>query len=132
VIERCSWRGPLALAAFAYIAALALVGCSAQSKTMREADTITKAVYANDYNGVTADMNSSLVSSVTRGEVGDLSDRMHKLGDYAGLTQITADDGAKKYTYIAKFSRGAMMVELRLDSDGKVAAYRVVPQQIPQ
>ena len=89
-------------------------------------------MYANDYNAVTADMNSALVASVTRGEVGDLSDRMHKLGDYGGLTQATADDSAKKYTYIAKFTKGAMIVELRLDSDGKVAAYRVVPQQIPQ
>lgn len=89
-------------------------------------------MYANDYAAVTADMDATLVPTVTRGEVGDLSDRMHKLGDYGGLTQLTGDDASKKYTYIAKFSKGSMMVEMRLDPDGKIAAYRVVPQQIPQ
>lgn len=93
---------------------------------------MTKAVYDNDYNGVTANMDSALAPTVSRGEVGDLSDRMHKLGDYSGLTQVTADTNAQKYTYVAKFSKGAMIVELRMDPDGKVAAYRIVPQQLPQ
>jgi hypothetical protein len=119
------------MALAACLVALALAACSTASKTQQLADSVTKAVYNNDYSAVVADMDAQLTPSVTRSEVGDLSDRMHKLGDYSGLTQITSDDVGKKYSYIAKFSKGAMIVEIRLDSDGKIAAYRVIPQQLP-
>ena len=113
----------------------ALVACSAGAggnKNTQLADGITRAVYNNDYAGVTQNFDSTLAGQVTRSEVGDLSDRMHKLGDYSGLTEATSNDSSHKYTYLAKFSKGALMVEMRLDSDGKVAAYRVVPQQFIQ
>jgi len=119
----------------AALALLALVACSGgagANKNTQLADGITRAVYDNNYSGVTQNFDSGLAGQVTRSEVGDLSDRMHKLGDYTGLTEANSDDAAHKYTYLAKFSKGALMIEMRLDTGGKVAAYRVVPQQFIQ
>jgi len=113
--------------------AMLAVGCAmGASKTQQLADSVTSGAYNNDVSAVTQNMDDALAGTVTRREVGDLSDRMHALGDYKGLTEVTSDDNARKYTYLARFTKGAMMVEMRLDSDGKIAAYRLVPQQLVQ
>jgi 6-phosphogluconolactonase (cycloisomerase 2 family) len=62
---------------------------------------------------------------VTRSEVGILSDQMHKYGDYKGLTYVSTDPAKNEYTYRANFTKGSMNVVVKLDADGKVAAYRV-------
>jgi hypothetical protein len=111
--------------------ALALAACggnnagSAQSAT----DSTTKAVYNDDVNGVTQNFDDTLKTQVTRSEVGILSDQMHRLGDYHGLTFVGSDPNKNEYTYRAGFTKGNMNVVVRLDPDGRFAAYRVFAPQ---
>lgn len=108
--------------------AVALCACASPSaKATSAADTITKSVLANDANGVRNAMDAQQQADVTRASVGTLSDVMHKLGDYRGLTLTKSDTGKNVFTFRADFSKGAMVVEVRMDPDGKVAAYRATP-----
>lgn len=113
------------------VSAIALAGCSggpasANGGTAQAAaDSTTKAVFNNDIDGVTSNMDDSLKNQVTRAQVGTLSDEMHKLGDYKGVTFVTSDPNKSEYTYRADFTGGSSNVVVRLDSDGKLSAYRV-------
>ena len=118
--------GPLLALAIATLAA-----CSASAgggAAQSSAESVTKAVYANDMTGVTPNFDSALQTQVSRAEVGALSDKMHALGDYKGLSFVSSDPTKSEYTYRADFERGTMNVVIRLDPDGKLAAYRIFPQ----
>jgi len=65
---------------------------------------------------------------VTPQEVSSLVSRMQAFGDLQAFTPHDADATARRYRYDARFARGTLLVELRLDADGKVAAYRVLPE----
>ena len=114
-----------------FVTAIALAGCSggpasANGGTAQSAaDATTKAVFNNDIDGVTSNMDDSLKNQVTRAQVGTLSDEMHKLGDYKGLTFVNSDPNKSEYTYRADFTSGSSNIVVRLDSDGKLSAYRV-------
>jgi hypothetical protein len=115
--------------ALALLGLIALAGCSnpagaAQSTT----DSVTKSVYSNDVAGVNSNFDATLQSQVNRAQVGALSDKMHALGDYKGLTFVSSDASKNEYTYRADFDHGMMNVVVRLDTDGKLSAYRVFPQ----
>lgn len=108
-----------------------LAACSthaAGGAAQQEADRITRAVYDNDVDSATQNFDDAIKPQVTRTEVGIMSDQMHKLGDYKGLTHISDDATRNSYTYRGDFTNGSMNVVIRLDTDGKVAAYRVYPQ----
>jgi hypothetical protein len=117
----------------AALAAL-LTGCSAGSasdRALKLADDATKAVYNDDMAGLTANMNAALVPTVTRAQLGDLADKMHAMGNYGGLTPSGSDTLKSEYDFKAKFDKGTWTVMLRLDGDGKIAAYRVAPMSPP-
>ncbi len=106
--------------------------CASHSNDPRQlADRITRAVYANDFDTTVADFDDATRKSVTRSGVGDLSDKMHALGNYESLGQRRAEPDTGKYAYDAHFSNGTMLVELRVDPSGKVGAYRVSPENPP-
>jgi len=114
----------------ALFAALALAACGSNSPgggAQAAADSTTKAVYNDDPATVTQNFDDALKNQVTRSEVGILSDQMHKMGDYQGLTFVGSDPNKNEYTYRAGFTKGSMNVTVRLDPDGKFAAYRVFP-----
>ncbi len=94
------------------------------------AEKITRAVYADDYDSTTADFDAGTKGDVTRTELGAISDRMHVLGTLQTFSQRSADAAAGKFQYDANFEKGAMLVEIRFDPDGKVAAYRVAPESM--
>jgi len=100
-------------------------GGNSGGAAQNSADTTTKAVYNDDLGGVTQNFDDTLKTQVTRSEVGILSDQMHKLGDYQGLTFVSSDPNKSEYTYRAGFTKGTMNVVVRLDPDGKLSAYRV-------
>jgi hypothetical protein len=104
-------------------------GAGGTGQAQNSADTTTKAVYADDVDGVTQNFDDSLKTQVTRSQVGILSDKMHSLGDYQGLTYVGSDPVKNEYTYRANFTKGAMNVVLKLDPDGKIAAYRVLAKE---
>jgi len=116
----------------AAIAMLALCACGGGSAAggnseTKLADQVTRAVYDNDISGVTQNFSADLTPQVTRASVGVLSDKMHDLGTYQGLTETAMDIPSRRYTFDAKFDKGDMTVGMRLDANGKILAYRVVP-----
>lgn len=106
---------------------LGLAACAGNGtgQAQSAAESTTKAVYSDDADAVTQNFDDNLKTQVTRSEVGILSDQMHKLGDYKGLTYVSNDPAKNEYTYRADFTKGSMNVVLKLDADGKIAAYRV-------
>jgi hypothetical protein len=116
-------------AAAALSLAAALSGCAgtSTSKPSALADSITRAVYNDDYDATTASFDATTKAQVTRAQIGDLSDKMHALGTYQGLTETSADVDRGVYEYDLRFTSGHMTAKLRLDPSGKVGAYRVVP-----
>lgn len=111
--------------------ALALAGCASASADtpIDVADQVTKAVYSDDINGTVAHFDDGLRSQVKTTDVDQLSRVMHDMGSLKKLSTVNADNLNRRYDYQASFDRGAMLVQLRLDPDGRVAAYRVTPVQ---
>ena|ERR1700730_970507 len=105
-------------------ALVVLAGCA--SSETKVADTTTRAVYDNNIDEVTQHFTPDLAKQVSRAQLGQLSDLMHARGDYKGLTETgTEPDGA--YDFRADFSRGSLLVKVKLDPDGKISGYRVIP-----
>lgn len=115
----------------ALVALVALAACNTQASpgaAQGTTDTVTKAVYDDDVDAVQSHFDTTLQSQVSRGDVGTLSDKMHALGAYKGLTYLSDDPAKTEFTYRADFEKGSMNVVVRVDKDGKLAAYRVFPQ----
>lgn len=119
-------RGNAVFVSAGLVLALTACGGGAAASAQSSADSVTKAVYNDDINGATQNFDDNLKSQVTRSELGILSDKMHSLGDYHGLTYVSTDESKSEYTYRANFSKGWMNVVLRLDPSGKIAAYRAM------
>jgi len=115
------------IGAVALAAALAACASNGNAAATNTADSITKSVIANDADSVRNAMDAQQQPQVTRASVGALSDVMHKLGDYKGLTLLSSDAAQSEFTYRADFASGSMNVVLKLDPDGKAAAYRATP-----
>ncbi|HEV3089641.1 MAG TPA: hypothetical protein VGX96_20735 [Candidatus Elarobacter sp.] len=117
----------VALAAVAF--ALAASAC-AQNRVDPQvlADQTTRSVYDADFNGTTSHFDDAAKAQVTRASLGELSDKMRALGAYHGLKQNSAEPDTGRYVYEAAFDKGTMLIELRLDPNQQIAAYRIVPQ----
>ncbi|MDE2481421.1 MAG: hypothetical protein KGN02_04450 [bacterium] len=116
------------LGALALVALLPAACSGAQAgggSAQATADGVTKAVYADDIDGVTSSFDDGLKSQVSRAEVGALSDKMHALGAYKGLTFMSTDPAKSEFDYRADFDKGSMNVVIRMDTDGKLSAYRI-------
>jgi len=116
-----------ALAAATLAVALSACGGGGNGAAQSTADTITKAVIANDVATVQDNLDDGLKPTVTKTSVAALSDAMQKLGDYKGLTLLSSDATKNEYTYRADFASGTMNVVIKLDPDGKAGAYKAIP-----
>lgn len=116
----------------AVVALIALAAChggaASAGSAQTTADSATKAVYDDDVSSLNGTFDTQLQSQVSRAEVGALSDKMHALGTYKGLTYLSDDPTKSEFTYRADFDKGSMNVVVRIDGNGKLAAYRVFPQ----
>lgn len=92
------------------------------------ADATTRGVYDADLDRTTASFDDALKGQVTRASIGTLSDQMHAMGAYKGLKAVSSDPDKGRYDYTASFDKGTMMVQVRIDPDDKIGAYRVEPQ----
>jgi len=92
------------------------------------ADATTRAVYDADLDRTTAQFDDALKGQVTRASIGTLSDQMHALGAYQGLKAVSSDPDKGRYDFTATFEKGTMMVQMRIDPDDKIGAFRVEPQ----
>jgi hypothetical protein len=109
---------------------LAVAGCaSSQDTPIDTADQVTRAVYTDDLNGTVMHFDDGLRAQVKTQDVDQLSQTMHGLGSYKKLSTVNSDALNRRYDYQASFDRGQMLVQLRFDPDGRVAAYRVTPVQ---
>lgn len=117
----------------ALLACAMLTACGGQagSNPQKIADDMTRSVYADDTAALAAHFDDKTKVTVTRSDVGALSDKMHQLGDLQSLVQHAAKPDEGRYTYDATFSHGSMLIELRVDPSGSVGAYRVIPQAPP-
>jgi predicted small lipoprotein YifL len=106
--------------------AVSIAGCSHDGPQML-AEATTRAAYANDLNGTVAHFDPALKAQVTRATVGELSDALNALGTLHGFTAVGSTPAQGRYDYQASFERGRMLVQLRLDPDQQIAAYRVTP-----
>lgn len=116
-----------ALAAATIAVALSACGGGGNGAAQSTADTITKAVIANDVATVQNNLDDGLKPTVTKTSVAALSDAMQKLGEYKGLTLLSSDATKNEYTYRADFASGTMNVVIKLDPDGKAGAYKAIP-----
>jgi demethoxyubiquinone hydroxylase (CLK1/Coq7/Cat5 family) len=119
-------RVAAALVCGSFALALAACGGGGTGQAQSLADSTTKAVYNDDPDNVTAHFDDQLKSQVTRTQVAIISDKMHKQGDYQGLSFMSSDPNKNEYTYKANFSKGSLNVVMRLDQNGEIAAYRVL------
>jgi hypothetical protein len=108
--------------------ALALAACGGSSP-QKLADDTTRAIYAGDRSGTVANFDDQLKPQVTRAQVGAISDAMHMLGSYKGLQMLDKDGTAGRYDFVANFDKGTMLVMVRMDSNGRIGAYRVSPTE---
>jgi hypothetical protein len=116
------------IAAAAVALAIAACGCAQHDDPQRLADTTTRGVYDADYARTTEHFDAALKLGVTRASIGQLSDQMHALGTYRGLKPASSDPDKGRYDYEADFDKGTMLVQLRLDPNWKIGAYRIAPQ----
>ncbi len=113
------------IVAAAALAAL-LAGCAGHDP-QSIANDATRAVYDDDLSGVRSLKDATLLPQVSPAVVGMISDKMHELGSYDGLTPMASDPVKHEYTYRADFAKGSVNVVIRIGGDGKLAAYRVFP-----
>lgn len=117
----------LHLCAAAIALAIAASGCASHPDPQALADDTTQGVYNVDLDRTTAHFDDELKAQVTRASIGDLADKMHALGGYHGLKAVSSDPDKGRYDYDAAFDKGTLRVELRLDPNQKIGAYRIVP-----
>jgi len=112
----------------ACLLAVGLAACSTAhgSAPQDMATGVAQGIYNNDLGAATANFDDTLKGQATRTEIAVISDKMHALGSFQGLTETKHDDDSRRYWYDAKFSNGDMTVEMRLHANGQIAAYRII------
>ena len=119
------------LRALAITGLLAAAACSGGSPQQAATDDTTKAVYNDDLNAMQSHFDAALQKQITIDGVSTLSQKLHAFGTYKGVTQTAADANSGRYDFNASFDNTTMAVHVRIDPDGKLAAYRIdVPQTV--
>lgn len=115
----------LRFAQAALAAAMLLAACGHASGPQQVADATTRAIYDDDVTAMQSRFNDDLRKQVTLDQVQTISTKLHALGSYSGLAQTAADAAAGRYDYNARFAQTTIPVHVRLDTTGKIAAYRM-------
>jgi hypothetical protein len=90
------------------------------------ADKAIRFIYAGDVHNTQQLFAVDVSRTITPDSVNRLSSLMKAFGNYLGAEQIAAmSDG--RYDLEAQFEHGSMLVQLRLDPAGKVAALHIIP-----
>jgi hypothetical protein len=112
--------------------ALALAACGGGATSPQKVtNDTTAAVYNDDLNAMQSHFDDTLQKQVTLDGVATLSQKLHAFGAYKGLTQTAADATGGRYDYNATFDNATLAVHVRVDSDGRIAAYRIdVPRNV--
>jgi len=115
----------LALAALA----LALASCAGENHYEQLADQVTRAIVANDMRPVEKEFNALARPQLeNRARVGELSDELGALGTFKrSHEEVVAGETAGVHTFSAEFAKATWRIQMRIDSDGKIAAFRITP-----
>ncbi|HEY5340567.1 MAG TPA: hypothetical protein VIK27_06035 [Candidatus Aquilonibacter sp.] len=101
--------------------------CGEQQPTSEiTADKAIRFIYAGDVHNTRQLFTADVRRTITPGSVNQLSSLMKAFGNYLGVTQIAAMSD-RRYDLEAKFAHGSMLVQLRLEPAGKVAALHIIP-----
>jgi hypothetical protein len=116
---------------FGALAVAAVCGCARHDPTPAElADFTTRAVYEADAPRASTYFDARLRATVTPQSVAAVSKLMHRYGAYEGLAQTIEISKDARYDFEAQFSRGSMLVQMRLGKAGKtITAFRLVPNE---
>lgn len=125
--RRARRRAPL----LALTAVLALAACA--SPHQRLADSLTRAVMANDLSPVMNDLAPSVEGVVTRVRVAEWSDEMAARGAFQGVKQTRASWCAQGVLcFDAQFENGSFREEMKIAKDGKVTYLWIQPVRSPK
>jgi hypothetical protein len=106
---------------------LALSACAQPTGPQQLAVATTRALYANNLDGTIAHFDPALRNHVTSGAVSQLSTTLRALGAMRGFTAVGSTPAQGRYDYQVAFDKGRMLVQLKLDGDRQIAAYRITP-----
>jgi hypothetical protein len=106
---------------FALLTLLALAACSHQNAHERLADSITRAVVANDLSPVIERFDPRIEGELTRVRVAEFSDQLSAQGAYQGLKQ-TADAWCPQgaLCFDVQFQNGIDHEVMKVTPSGKV------------
>jgi hypothetical protein len=103
-------------------------GCFGPNQYEKQADTVTKAVIANDMRPVEKDFNAVVWPKLEdRGKVGQLSQELNNLGTFKGVKeeQLTNAAPARAHKFVATFDKGQRTVCMLYDPVGKIQVFDV-------
>ncbi|HET9097790.1 MAG TPA: hypothetical protein VFN37_14105 [Candidatus Baltobacteraceae bacterium] len=103
------------------LAACSIAGCSYQNAHERVADSLTRAVIANDLSPVMNRLAPGIEGELTRVRVAELSDQLNAQGAYRGLHQ-TSGSWCPRSTlcFDVQFEKAPFHEIMKLAKDGKV------------
>jgi hypothetical protein len=121
------------LAVLVLIVAVGVADCGRRTGPTRvgmaiSVDRLTRAVYADDPLTVQSLFDDAVRDSVTPTSVSDLGQRMRSMGGYQGVSLI-GERAPGRYDFEALFDGGSMLLHVRFDPDGTIAAYRALPKE---
>ena len=109
------------------VALLALTACApALTHPESIADGTIRSIYADDVPHVQRAFAPSMQPQITAASVKRLSAVMHAFGRYEYVEQIAAVTDLR-YDLEAQFAVGSMLVQMRLDRSGRIAALHLMP-----
>lgn len=109
------------------VALLALASCAPATTGPEDiADRTIRSIYAGDVAQAQNAFDPAIRHDVTANSVRRLSSVMHAFGDYEYVTQVASLSNGR-YDLEAQFAVGSMLVQMRLDDAGKIAALHLVP-----
>ena len=114
--------------------ALGLTACGGENHYESLANSVTKAVVANDMRPVLGDFNAATRPQLeNRVKVAQLSDDLNALGAYKGVHEDTpAGSEAGHHTFAVVFEKGTWREDMALDSDGKIVSFHIrAPDSAP-
>jgi hypothetical protein len=90
------------------------------------ADKVIRLIYVGDVHNTQQLFAANVRPTITPASVNQLSSLMKAFGEYLGVQQIAAMSD-RRYDLEAEFAHGSMLVQLRLDPAGKLAALHIIP-----
>lgn len=104
------------------LALLSVTACAHQNRNEHLADSITRAVLANDLSPVMNRLDPAIEGELTRVRVAELSDRLAAQGAYQGLRQANGTSWCPQdaLCFDVQFEKAPYREVMRLSGNGKV------------